>query len=347
MNALNTFHFNAISHPWALLLLAAVAVVLAVELFAGAAAALNISTGEILARLPGGRRAAIARRVPAILRAFGLSLLIIALARPLSGQRLRKDRENIIDIILCLDVSGSMTQQDLYLGGRPRDRLYVAKEVVRDFIQSRKTLDTDRFGMDRIGLIFYAGFAWTQCPLTLDYEVLEHELNLAQVDDQDPRKNGTAIGSAIGLAVRRLSQSEAKSKVIILLTDGLNNRGELDPITAADVAKSYGIRVYTIGAGSAEEGVTLGPGGLPMLANPIDEKALERIAQTTGARYYRATSTELLREAYAEISELETTEIEIGDYYEYKEAFVPYAVLGGLAMLASIVTRRRWFEPIL
>ncbi|HNT88587.1 MAG TPA: VWA domain-containing protein, partial [Candidatus Hydrogenedentes bacterium] len=310
------FRFNTLSHPWVLLLLGVVAVVLAVEWLARAPGALNISTGETIARLPGGRRAAFARRVPALLRALGLALLIVALARPLSGERLRKDRANIIDIMLCLDVSGSMTQQDLYLGNRPRDRLYVAKEVVRDFVQSRKTRDSTRFGIDRIGLILYAGFAWTQCPLTLDYEVLARELELARVNEEDPRKNGTAIGSAIGLAVRRLTQSEAKSKVIILLTDGLNNRGELDPITAAEVAKSYGIRVYTIGAGSAEEGVTVGPGGLPMLANPIDEEALDKIARTTGGRYYRATSTELLRQAYAEISALETTEIEIGDFYE-------------------------------
>ena len=346
MSITKIFHFNTLNNPWALLLLIFVVLVLAAELWSGAPAALNISTGQVIARMRAGRGSEFKRRIPAILRAAGLALLIVALARPMSGQRLRKDRANIIDILLCVDVSGSMTQQDLYLSGRPRDRLYVTKEVVRDFIRSRKERDAERYGMDRLGLVLYAGFAWTQCPLTLDYAILERELNNAQVDEQDPRKNGTAIGSALGLAVRRLSQSEAKSKVIILLTDGLNNRGELDPMTAAEVARKYGIKVYTIGAGSTESGVTLGPGGIPMQANPIDEETLAKIAESTGGRYYRATSTELLREAYAEISSLETTEIEIGDYYEYKEAFVPYAALGGLLMLAAIVLRRHRFEPI-
>lgn len=346
MNLLDWFHFNTFNNPWALLLLFVAAAVLIVEAFAGAPGVLNISTGETIARLRAGRSGELTRRIPAILRAIGLALLIVALARPMSGQRLRKDRANIIDIMLCVDVSGSMTQQDLYLGGRPRDRLYVTKEVVRDFIRSRKERAAERYGMDRVGLVLYAGFAWTQCPLTLDYAILERELNAAQVDEQDPRKNGTAIGSALGLAVRRLTQSEAKSKVVILLTDGLNNRGELDPMTAAEVAQKYGIKVYTIGAGSTETGVVLGPGGIPMQANPIDEETLAKIAEATGARYYRATSTELLREAYAEISSLETTEIEIGDFYEYKEAFVPYAILGGLALFVSISLRRRRFEPV-
>lgn len=346
MKLLDLFHFNTFNNPWAFLLLLVAAAVLIAEAFAGAPGVLNISTGETIARLRAGRGGEFTRRIPAILRALGLALLIVALARPMSGQRLRKDRANIIDIMLCVDVSGSMTQQDLYLGGRPRDRLYVTKEVVRDFIRSRKERAAERYGMDRVGLVLYAGFAWTQCPLTLDYAILERELNAAQVDEQDPRKNGTAIGSALGLAVRRLTQSEAKSKVVILLTDGLNNRGELDPMTAAEVAQKYGIKVYTIGAGSTETGVVLGPGGIPMQANPIDEETLAKIAEATGARYYRATSTELLREAYAEISSLETTEIEIGDFYEYKEAFVPYAILGGLALFVSIALRRRRFEAV-
>lgn len=345
MSLLDLFRFNTLSHPLALLLCIAVVLVLAIELFAKAPGVLNISTGGLLAHLAEVKGAA-ARRLPAFLRAIGLALLVVALARPLSGERLRRDRANIIDIMLCVDTSGSMTQQDLILGGRPRDRLYVTKEVVRDFIQSRKERQDERYGMDRLGLILYAGYAWTQCPLTLDYAILERELNLARADEDDPRKNGTAIGSAIGLAVRRLSQSEAKSKVIILLTDGLNNRGELDPATAADVAKRYGIRIYTIGAGSSEGGVALGLGGIPMQSNPIDEEGLRKIADVTGGRYYRATSTEMLREAYEEISALETTEIEVGDYYEYREAFVPYAVLGGLVVLASILIRRRLYEPI-
>ena len=346
MNPLNPFHFTELSHPWLLLLWLAVAVLFAVAIAAGAPGAWGMSTGESCARLAGRGRAEVMRRIPPVLRALGLGLLIVALARPLDGQRLQKDRANVIDIMLCVDVSGSMSQTDLEYGGASRSRLYVTKEVVRDFIASRKLRARDRYGLDRLGLVLYAGFAWTQCPLTLDYAVLEHELERARIDDQDPRKHGTAIGSALGLAVRRLSQSEAKSKVIVLLTDGLNNRGELDPQTAAHVAKDYGIRVYTIGVGSTQRTVLGGPALLMAQSDPIDEKSLQEIARITGGRYYRATSADLLRQAYDEISALEKTEIETGDYYEYEEAFVPYALLGGLLVLAALLARRHWFETI-
>jgi Ca-activated chloride channel family protein len=268
----------------------------------------------------------------------------VALARPLDGQQLRKDRANIVDIMLAVDVSGSMSQRDLVYAGQQQTRLNVTKAVVRDFIDSRKDRGGDRYGIDRLGLVLYAGMAWTQCPLTLDYAVLQRELDLAQIDESDPRKHGTAIGSALGLSVQRLRHSEAKSKVIILLTDGLNNRGELDPLTAAEVAREYDMRVYTIGCGSPDS-VQMG-GILGRRSEPIDEESLRAIAEKTGGRYYRATSTELLREAYAEISALETTEIEVGDFYEYDEAFVPYAALGGLLLLAALISRRHWFETI-
>ena len=337
------FRFDTFAYPWALLLLVGVVALLAAELFARAPGAMSISTGETLARVRRHRRTLL-MRAPALLRAVGLALLVVALAGPLDGFQVRKDRANVIDIMLCVDVSGSMQQQDFYSGGQYRDRLYVTKEAVRDFIESRKARSGDRYGLDRVGLVLYAGLAWTQCPLTLDYGVLEHELNLAKIN-RDRRKDGTAIGSAVGLAVRRLSQSEAKSKVVILLTDGLNNRGELDPITAAQVSAQYDIRVYTIGAGTTEGGVV--PGGLfGQRSQPIDEDVLKKIAATTGGKYYRVTDTQSLQQAYAEINELETTEIEIGDYYEYKQAFMPYAVTGALALLASLLGRRQWFEVI-
>ncbi|MFP4499939.1 MAG: VWA domain-containing protein [Candidatus Hydrogenedentota bacterium] len=346
MNPFAPFHFTELSHPWVLILWLVVAVLFAFEILAGAPGALGFSTGAACSRFAMRPRKALLRRAPAALRAIGLGLLVVALARPLDGQRLRKDRANIIDIMLCVDVSGSMQQPDLVYGGQERSRLYVTKAVVRDFIDSRRQRSDARYGMDRLGLLLYAGFAWTQCPLTLDYAVLEHELRRAHVDESDKRKHGTAIGSALGLAVQRLQQSEAKSKVIILLTDGLNNRGELDPITAAQVAKEFDMRVYTIGVGSTERQVISGPGFMSMQSHPIDEASLRQIAEITGGRYYRATSTELLREAYNEISELETTEIELGDYYEYEEAFVSYAVLGALALLAAVLSRRHWFETI-
>jgi len=344
MTGLGPYNFDMLAHPWFLLLLAGVLGLLAFELLAGAPGAMVVSTGETLASIRTRSREML-RRAPAILRALGLSLLVLALAGPLNGFQIRKDRADVIDIMLCVDTSSSMSQEDFYTGGRYQNRLYVTKEAARDFIQSRKEKQQDRYGLDRVGLITYAGFAWTRCPLTLDYAVLERELNLSEIVT-DKRKDGTAIGSAIGLAVRRLTQSEAKSKVIILLTDGLNNRGELDPLTAAQVAKRYGIKVYTIGAGTTEGGVVMAGGLFPIRSQPIDEEKLQKIAEITDGKYYRVTDTESLHKAYAEISHLETTELEVGDYYQYKDAFMPYLLTGALLVLSAVFIRRQWFEVI-
>jgi Ca-activated chloride channel family protein len=337
-------------HPWVLLLLAAVPVVLLAELFAGAPGALRVSTGETLARIA-GRYGGWRRGIPPVLRALGLALLIVALARPIHGLQPRRDLAEVIDIMLCVDVSASMTAQDFEVGGRRVDRLYVTKRAVEDFIESRKTRADDRYGVDRVGLVLYAAYAWTQTPLTRDYGLLEKDIREASIDERDPSRQRTAIGSAIGLAVSKLRKSEAVSKVIILLTDGRNNAGEIDPITAAQVAEEYGIRIYTIGAGTKGEttvrrndifGITL---QMPTRL-PIDEDTLREIADRTNGQYFRATDTESLRAAYAEINEMERTEIEVDDYYEHEEGFVPWAVAGGLALAVSIFSRRLWFEPI-
>ncbi len=343
------FQANMFMHPWLLLLAPFVVLLFAFECFSRAAGAISISTGETL-RAVGSAQRAVLRRLPALMRAVALLLLLVALARPLTGMQPRHDRADVVDIMLCVDVSGSMAAQDFASKGTRMNRLDVVKETVRGFIESRKQRPEDRYGLDRLGLILFAGYAWTQCPLTLDYALLERELDLAYIDTRNPRKQGTAIGSAIGLAVSRLRRSEAETKVIILLTDGLNNAGELDPITAAHLAREYGIRVYTIGAGSQGEvlvprrslwGETMVPAYIP-----IDEESLERIAEITGGRFYRATDTESLVHAYQEINQLETSEIEISDYYEYEEGFLPWALLGGLTMLGAVFVRRMWFEPI-
>jgi Ca-activated chloride channel family protein len=199
-------------------------------------------------------------------------------------------------------------------------------------------------------LVLYAGYAWTQCPLTLDYGMLERELDIARIDEQDRQKQGTAIGSAIGLAVSKLRKSEAESKVIILLTDGRHNRGELDPITAAQFAKDYNIRIYTIGAGSEGQALIpqrglFGERMVPVEV-PIDIATLERIAATTDGKFYRATDVKSLQGAYEEINQLETTEIETTGYYDYEDGFVPWAVAGTVLLLASVMSRRFWFEAI-
>ncbi|GMU92975.1 MAG: BatA protein [Candidatus Hydrogenedentota bacterium] len=342
---------HALMHPAFLLLLVPVAVLLAFEWFAKAPGAVTVSTGQILSRIHKGRRTGL-RRLPVLLRALGLAALVVALARPLHGLAPQKDEANIIDIMLCLDVSGSMRVMDFVNAGDRMTRLDVAKVAVHQFIDQRKAYPKDRFGLDRLGLILYSRYAWTQTPLTLDYEILSRDLLNAEID-LNRNKQGTAIGSAIGLAVSKLRGSEAKTKVAVLLTDGRNNAGELDPITAAQIAKEYNIRVYTIGAGSSDAVFVPGQDGFggflghtTMTTLPIDEDMLKKIAETTGGRYFRATDMASLEGAYREINELETTKVELGDYYEYQEGFVPWAVFGGLAMMASILTRRMWFESV-
>ncbi len=343
MNGLfDPFLFGSLAHPWALVLLIPVVLLGVFEAFAGAPGAVTISTGSALARL-GVRVSRSWRAIPAAIRTAGLSLLVLALACPLNGYQIRKDRAGVIDIMLCVDVSGSMQQKDFAVDGVPRDRLFVTKQAVRNFIDSRRERQEGRFGVDRVGLLLFSGVAWTQCPLTLDYDILEKAVEDAQIAPEN--KQGTAIGSALGLAVRRLSQTEAKSKVIVLLSDGRNNRGELDPLTAAQLAKEYGIRVYTIGAGSPES--TTIPGALfPVQSEAIDEDMLKKVAGTTGGRYYLATDTDALMSAYKEINALETTEIDLGDYYEFKEAFMPYLILGALLTIVSIAARRTVFEVV-
>lgn len=339
MSLLDPLYFNTLKQPEVLLLLIGVAILFVAEITARPSGVLTISTGETLRRIRGNGKKLL-RHLPAILRAVALAFLVVALARPLSGMRPRVENAEVRDIMLAVDVSGSMTSEDFVEDGKRRDRLYVTKAAVRDFINNRKARVTDRYGTDRVGLLLYASYAWIQTPLTLDYGLLEHDLKRVYIDQRDEKHNRTAIGSAIGLAVSNLSKSQAESKVIILLTDGINNHGSLDPITAAEIAKRYNMRIYTIGAGSPARRSAVGRD------NPIDEDTMKRIASTTGGKYYRATDLESLREAYDEINELETTEVELGEIYEYDEAFVPYAVVGAVAMLLSVFMRRRWFEAI-
>ena len=333
MSLFDAFRFSHLANPWLLTLLAGVAALFIAEAAARAPGVMTISTGETLAAIQ-SKRAILARWLPALLRAIGLSFLVFALARPLQGLQAHKDRAQVIDLMVCVDVSGSMEAIDYVLNNQYISRLEITKRVLREFVESRKDKRDDRYGLDRAGLILFGGYAWTQCPLTLDYGVLEREIAGAHVDHSNPKKQRTAIGSALGLAVKRLAKSEAKSKIVILLTDGMNNAGQLDPATAGQIAKDYGIRVYTIGAGSRGQalipqqtmfGTTMG-----VIDAPVDDALLERIATGTGGKYYRASDTQSLQKAYDEISRLETTEVLTGDYYDFKEGFAPYALLGGV-----------------
>ncbi len=264
------------------------------------------------------------RHLPGILRLLTLGVLIVALARP----QLTSQGENIytegIDIALLLDISGSMLAEDF----RP-NRIQAAKDVAESFIEGRAN--------DRIGLVIFAGQSFTQCPMTLDYRVLR---NLLKQVKPGMVEDGTAIGMAIAQGVNRLKDSKAKSKVMILLTDGVNNRGEVDPLTAANIAQTFGIRIYTVGVGTVGEAPypVQTPFGIRYQNIPVDvdEKTLKSIADITGGNFYRATNNRALKEIYAEIDKLEKTRIEVKSYRSYADMFVPWAWAGLIALLLEM-----------
>jgi len=262
-----------------------------------------------------------------ILRMLAIFIFILAMARPQAGQELEEIITEGIDIILTLDASGSMKAEDF----KPQNRLGAAKEVMEEFIKSRHN--------DRIGLVVFARHSFTQCPLTLDYGVL---LDLLGKIDIGMIEDGTAIGTAIANSVNRLRDSEAKSKVMILLTDGINNAGKIDPPTAAKTARALGIKIYTIGAG--KPGTALYPiqdsifGKRYVRMNTeIDEALLREIADETGGMYFRAKDEKGLKEIYQTISELEKTKIETREYANYTELFGAFMLPGLIIFLSGIV----------
>lgn len=254
-------------------------------------------------------------------RLTGLAFLILAFARPQLVNNERIINSEGVDIILTLDISASMKAMDL-----SPNRLAAAKEVARDFVAGREA--------DRIGLVVFAGQAFTQAPLTLDYDMIKNLLLTTTWDEANP---GTAIGMALATSINRLRDSDAKSKVIILLTDGRNNQGEIDPVTAADLALSLGIKVYTIGVGRLGEAQIpvkdqFGRTVLVNQAVDVDDETLTKVAETTGGKYYRATDNQSLRKIYAEIGALEKTKIEVKNYYQYDEIY-HWFLLPGLLLL--------------
>jgi Ca-activated chloride channel family protein len=261
------------------------------------------------------------RHVPFILRTIALSVLIVALARPRTTSRGENTYTEGIDIVMALDISGSMLAEDF----QP-NRIEAAKQVARQFIDGRTN--------DRIGLVIFAGESFTQCPMTLDYRILKE---LLMKTKPGMVEDGTAIGMGIAQGVNRLKESKAKSKVMILLTDGVNNRGEIDPLTAAQIAERYGIRVYTIGVGTIGEAPypVQTPFGIRYQNVPVDvdEKTLQKIAEMTNGQYFRATNNRALKQIYEEIDELEKTRIEVRAYRTYTELFYGWAGVGFIALL--------------
>ena len=255
-----------------------------------------------------------------VLRVGGLGLLTLAMARPQAGEQIVDLRAEGIDIMLVLDVSGSMKIKDL----GPTSRLAVAKEVVADFIDGRRA--------DRIGMVVFAAESYTQCPLTLDYEVLLKFID--QLSIADKSWDGTAIGMALITAVNRLRDSTAESKVIVLLTDGVNNAGEIGPETAAAAAAAMGIRVYAVGVGSGAGGLAAALRGRRHRRTEFDEASLMAITDRTGGRYFHATSQQKLGAIYREIGELETTQISSEMSVAYVEQFGPL-LWGGLSLLLA------------
>jgi Ca-activated chloride channel family protein len=267
------------------------------------------------------------RNLPAVLRLAGLLLLLAAFARPQTGHREEEVLTEGIDIALAVDISGSMRTEDF----KPKNRLEVAKDVVGQFVRGRRN--------DLIGLVVFAANAYTRCPLTLDYGVLQDLL--AGVEIAPREEDGTAIGMGLATAVARLKDARGKSKVIILLTDGRNNRGQIDPVSGARLAQALGIKVYTIGVGT--EGEAPYPIDDPILGRryinvqaDIDEETLKAIADATGGRYFRATDARSLKSIFALIDSMEKTEIKVRGYTRHTENFAWFLYPGALLILADI-----------
>jgi len=272
--------------------------------------------------------------LPWVLRSAALVLGVVALARPQWGTRFEEVVTQGVDIVMTLDISGSMHAEDL----KPKNRLAVAKEVFREFIRSRKH--------DRIGMVVFAGRAVTQCPLTTDQRILDDLVDA--VDFDTVRADGTAIGMAIATSVNRLRTSQAPSKVIVLLSDGVNNAGPVDPLTAADMAKSLGVKIHAVGVGGLVpvSYFQRTPNGTQRFqAEPLDERQLKEIAARTGGYYFRATDRDQLKESLKRIDALEKSDVETREYTSYEERFMPLAlvalILVGLETLLEATLLRR------
>ncbi|MDD3095743.1 MAG: VWA domain-containing protein [Candidatus Marinimicrobia bacterium] len=265
--------------------------------------------------------------IPQILLFLSLLLLLIAVARPQIGNVSKDLRQSGIDIMLALDISGSMQLNDF----QP-NRLEASKQVARDFVENLRH--------DRAGLVVFAGESFLQCPLTTDYDIVSELIGKMEIVPQS--LDGTAIGLAIVNCINRLRDTEAKSKVIILLTDGENNAGDIDPMTAASFAKDYGIRIYTIGMAGSGEVVSTGflfPQRIP----PLNDRLLRTIAEETDGRFYRADSEEKLKEIWDEIAALEKTEINIRQYMDWDERYFSYLLTALLlALLAYVLKHILW-----
>ena len=277
--------------------------------------------------------------LPMLLRCLSYALIVCAMARPQTHNSWDNKTVEGIDVMLAMDVSTSMLAEDL----KP-NRIEAAKDVAHEFISGRPN--------DNIGLTIFAGEAFTQCPMTTDHASLLRLLQDTRTDiaARGLIQDGTAVGMGLANAVSRLKDSKAKSKVVILLTDGSNNMGELSPMTAAEIAKSLGVRVYTIGVGTNKVAPYPVPvaGGVQYINIPveIDTKTLKDIAQTTDGNYYRATNNAELKQIYHDIDKLEKTKMNVQHFAKRYEAYQPFVILAILVLLMEILLRITWFRRI-
>lgn len=312
------------ARPWLLLLLLLIPAWIIWQRRRGERA-LVFSRASVLSALTTKRAGRVAR-LPERLRGLALTLLIVALAGPRTGSSVVDIDAEGVAIVLTLDISSSMLAEDL----SPTNRMEVARATAREFVQRRE--------YDRIGMVAFAGEALTQVPITIDYDVLLESLHNLQAGS-GMLEDGTAIGTAIATAANRLRRVDGKSRVILLVTDGENNRGEIDPLTAARAAAAYGIKIYTVGIGTegvARVPVARGPFGVQYATLPvhIDETLLTQIAEMSGARYYRAQTREALQRIFAEIDRLEKSTVNVRRYVDYTPRHLPL-VLAAIALLLA------------
>lgn len=299
------------------------------------------ATLQISATKGFGKKSVLARLQPVlfVLRLLALSALIVAMARPRTVDVSNQTKTTKgIDIVIAVDVSGSMLAKDL----KP-NRMEALKRVAADFVEKRPN--------DRMGLVVYAAEAYTKTPVTSDKAIVLDAINSIKYDNV--LQDGTGIGMGLTTAINRLKDSKAKSKVIILLTDGVNNAGFIEPETASDIAQQYGIKVYTIGIGTngmAEFPYAIAPNGqflFRMMQVEIDEKLMQNIARKTGGKYFRATSNSKLQQIYNEINKLETTEIKELRFYDYDEKYRLWACTAGLLLLLEFGLRQTLFRSFI
>ncbi len=320
------------AHPWALLLLLPIP---AVVWWLRRSGGEGVRHSRADSAGGGSRLLRFVAAGPDALRIALALLLVLVAAGPRTGSSVTDIDAQGIAIVLTIDVSSSMLAEDF----APRNRISVAKEKVADFVRGRR--------YDRIGLVAFAGEALTQVPITVDYPILFQALEQLQAGTQQ-LQDGTAIGTALATAANRLRAAPGTSKVIILMTDGENNRGEIDPVTAAQAAAAFGMKVYTIGVGSesvAPIPVATTPFGLQYATLPvhIDEDLLREIASTTGGRYFRATNEEALDSIYSQIDRLEKTTVQVRRYVDYTARYMPFLVLAMITLMAEWALRAsRW-----